>query len=286
MIPAELSFDGPGRRAFLIGVTFVIFVAMSLSMMQFLADRYFAAAAALVDDPMTEELDMIDVSDSSLSSYLKAIGALEKAAMLAPMDSEYARSLGDLYFRVAEWQETMLALGVGDRGRLSGVENPRAAAFWNVSRAASLDPANADHHLALGRLYAVSGMRDEALGELNRATQAYPINSTVRYSAAMQMLMIGLDRQAGEQARMIAQCDDSYRLDEDDPGTSQKRERRLPEYIHMLSNSYLYKAMEIVWRTSGRDSRAVLAIVPDNVDAREVGRLFSDAKALPIDSVH
>jgi tetratricopeptide (TPR) repeat protein len=272
------NLSGPGKRVFL-ALSFVIVVAAFVqAMFIFIADRYAGIAERVLDDPGTEEKDILDMAEQNIPAFNRALRALEQASALAPMNSDYPRSLSGLYVRLAVWQEAMQAMGAPVPDSLGPVDRLRDAALHSAKQASALDPSNADHLLALGQMYAAAGDREAALVQLTRAAGSYPVNGSIRYAAAMQMLLLGLDRQALEQARLLARYDDSYRLDDDDPVSVQIRERRPPGYEESLAKSYLYKAMEISWRASAKDPKTVNDIVPDNADAREAARLFFEQK--------
>ena len=281
-----LSFQGAGKKAFLTASLLVVLSAFVLSTMVFIADRYAVVADGILDDPQTEERDVIDISEENLPEYFKAIETIEKATILAPLNSAYPRTLKDLYSRINVWQETMQSIGVAPPEDQSLIGEHRDAVIRNAKKAVTTDPANADNLLALGQVYASADMREAVLEQLIKAINSYPINGAIRYAAAMQMLMMGMKIEAQEQARLLARTDDSYRVDDDDPRSLLMRERRPPGYVASLAKSYLYKAMEIMWRASSRDQKAVLAIVPDNIDAREVARLFFEQKGIDFDQVN
>ena len=283
MMAKGLSFQGTGKKAFLIASLLVAISAFALSTVALISDRLAVAAERILDDPGTEEKDVFDISELSIPAYREAIRTLEKARTLAPLNSDHALSLAALYSRINVWQETMQTMGAAVPDDLPPAKALRDAVFRNARKAVALDPANADHLLALGQMYAADGMREAAVEQLMKAINAYPVNGAIRYAAAMQMMMIGLREQAREQARLLAGIDDSYRLDDDDPASSLIRERKQPDYEARLAGSYLYRAMEITWRTSARDPRAVMATVPDTIDAREVARMFFEQKGIEVD---
>jgi len=269
-----LSFQGAGKKVFLTASLLVVLSAFVLSTMVFIADRYAVVADGILDDPQTEERDVIDISEESLPEYFKAIETIEKATILAPLNSAYPRTLKELYSRINVWQETMQSIGVAPPEDQSLIGEHRDAVIRNAKKAVTTDPANADYLLALGQVYASADMREAALEQLIKAINSYPINEPIRYAASMPMMMMGMQEQALEQARLLAGTDDSYRLPDDEQASSMIRERRPPGYEARLVNSYLYKAMEITWRISTKDPKAILEIVPENEDAQETARMF------------
>jgi tetratricopeptide (TPR) repeat protein len=278
MMVDQPSFQQTRNKAFLIVSLLLLIPAIVLSTMTLIADRYAYLAETMLDDHLTEDRDMMDISEQSIPAYRKAINTLERVRTLAPLNSDHARSLTDLFSSINVWQETMKTMGAMTQEGLPTDEEFRYAVLRNARKAVTLDPANADHYLALGRIYAADGMREAALEQLIKAINSYPVSGAIRYAATMQMLMMGMNEQAREQARLLARYDDSYRLDDDDPASNLMRERRPPGYEARLAGSYLYKAMEIIYRTSEQDPTAVMAIVPDNIDAREISRLFIEQK--------
>jgi tetratricopeptide (TPR) repeat protein len=280
MIVNHLSFQIARRKAFLIASLLVVIPAFALSTLALIADRYAYAAETMLDDTLTEERDVLDLSEESLPAYLKAIENLEMARALTPLNADHARALTDVYSSIKVWQEAMKTMGAEGLDGMPSGKDLHDAVFYNAKKAVMLDPSNADHLLLLGRMYAADGMREAALKQWIKAIESYPVNGAIRYAAALQMLMLGLHEQAREQARFLAGTDDSYRLDDDDPSANLIRERRPPGYEARLAGSYLYKAMEITWRTSGKDLKTTLEIVPDNFDAREAVRIFSENKGI------
>lgn len=274
MIVKHLSFHGTRNKAFLIASLLVVIPAFALSTLTLIAERYVAAVDEMLDDPLTEERDVLDIFEESLPAYLKAIEMLETTRTLAPLNSDYTRSLTDMYSNINVWQETMKTMGAASLDGMQSGKYLQDAAFYNAKKTIMLDPSNADHLLSLGRMYAVDGLREAALEQWIKAVNAYPINGAIRYAVAIQMLMTGMHEQAREQARFLAGIDDSYRLDDDDPAANLTRERRPPGYEARLAGSYLYKAMEIIWRTSAKDQKTVMAIVPENEEAQETVRIF------------
>lgn len=270
----------PGKKSVLALAILAVVASFLLSLSAFIADRYAVVAERLLDDPVTEEKDLLDISDQSIPVYNEALLALEIARIFAPLNSEYPRAQADLNARLGVWRETVIAMGSPLPGSLASNDRLHDAALQAAKEAVLSDPANADHYLALAQMYSATGDREAALASLMRAVESYPVNGSIRYAAAMQMLMMGLDQHAREQATLLAQNDDSYRLDDNDAKTVQIRELKTPWYEGRLLRSYLYKAMEMTWRTSDRDPKAVAAIVPDNADAREVVRIFFEQKGV------
>jgi hypothetical protein len=133
----------------------------------------------------------------------------------------------------------------------------------------------------MGQVYRErNGPFDKADREFQLAVGLHPINAELRYAVAMEYLLQSQREKTLDQAKMLARIDESYRMDDDDPGCILAREKRAPWYMSRLAGSYLFKSMEIAWRASGKDAAKVAAIVPDNVDAQETARLFFEFKGI------
>ena len=111
------------------------------------------------------------------------------------------------------------------------------------------------------------------------AAKASPENAAIRYSIALQYLMLGQKEKALEHAGILAKIDDQY-LTGSSTGKQLMAERRTSDYIKQMSATYLAKALEIAWRSSNRNINAVPAIVPDNEDAMTIFKLFREGKGV------
>jgi tetratricopeptide (TPR) repeat protein len=149
-------------------------------------------------------------------------------------------------------------------------------ALFHLKKAISLEPTNPDYHLALGKLYDAGGEPDQAEKELKKAAAAYPVNAPLRYSLAMHYLLTGRKGDALKQARILAKIDDGYILRKS-LQKSYVMERQSPGYLSLLSNSYLYSALEIAWRVS-RDTQVIRGIAPDTPEASQVVQLFMEKR--------
>jgi tetratricopeptide (TPR) repeat protein len=244
-----------------------------------LADYYYNRAAGILNDPATEFRDVVDISAETMPAYREAIAALEKASSLMPSRSIYYKALAELHVQLGKWSETMMDMNEplpgGAPSKAEAIEKARNC----LMAAVSLEPLNPDYHLALGQLYDMTGDFVSSEREYKAAVLAAPHNAALRYSVAMRYLLMGEKEKALEHARALAVMDDSYLI----PGTPRKQfmmERRTPEYLAILSGSYLYKSFEITWRASDKDVSMVNKTVPGNEDARDVLRLFVEWKGI------
>jgi tetratricopeptide (TPR) repeat protein len=257
-------------------------VLLALAMLSFpvrdlTADYCYRRIAVILDDEATEGRDVLPISEKTMPAYLEAIASLQTAAAIAPTRALYQGALADLYTRLGKWSETMQFF----KARLPvGAPTGRVAAdktLFHLRRAVTLEPTNPDYHLALGRLYDTDrGDPNLAAAELRKAVDAYPVNTPLRYSVAMQHLLSGRKGDALEQARLLAKLDDSYILRKPEYQTDMI-ERQTPGYLSMLAGSYLYSALEIAWRVS-KDPEVVKGIAPDTPDATRVVQLFLASK--------
>lgn len=244
-----------------------------------LADHYYARVSGILDDPATEGLDVKPLLPETLPDFLEAVRSLELAHRYSPHRALYPKALSELYSRLGRWAEAMELLGAP----LPPLAIPRGQAFDKtfsyLQKAISLEPANADFHLALGHHYDTV-VRDTARAEdeYQKAIAAFPVSVAVRSSVATRYLQTGRKGDALEQARMIAALDESYIL-EDRAEKNDIIQRRQNWYLQRLYNSYLFRALDIVWSITG-DPKVIAGITPNTPDAREVLRAFIEWKGI------
>jgi tetratricopeptide (TPR) repeat protein len=251
-------------------------VLLSFPVRDFMADGYYRKLETLLDDPATEGLDVVPISEKSMPAYLAAIDSLKKAASIAPSCSRYAAGLADLYQRIGNWTKIMTALNAPLPATIIPSDTAFREAFGHLRQAIALEPTQPDYHLALGMLYDQTGETEKAIAEIQKAAKAYPGNAPMRYAIAMHSLVYGRKGDALEQARVLAAIDDSYIL-KDSIQKADMLERQPPGYLTMIRNSYLYGALEIAWRICP-DPDVVRGIAPDTADATPVVQLFLDSK--------
>ena len=120
-------------------------------------------------------------------------------------------------------------------------------------------------------------------------TSAYAANAIPTAEFALAQILIALKRgwyfnrliqREGKYLpkEQVARIDESYLIPES-PWKSLAVERRAPQYLDVLRESYLFKALEIAWRAS-EDRGIVMSIVPDSADAEAVHSLFLEWKGL------
>jgi hypothetical protein len=267
------------RRFFLCAALFATALAAIHPCRNLLASYYYHRAAAVLDDPATGERDVVDISAETMPVYRESIGAILRAEALAPARSLYCKALADVYLRMGRWSAAMESVGLPlPAGAITGNDGCRQA-LADLRRAVALEPANPDLHLALARVYASEGERGPSERELQAAVQAAPVNSALRYEIAVHCLLRGEKNEALEHAQALAAFDDSYLL----PDSPRKRflmERRTPGYRALLAGSYLFKALEIGWRASGKNADIVRRMVPPGDEAQQVWQLFEEWKGL------
>jgi tetratricopeptide (TPR) repeat protein len=257
-------------------IVLMAFVALSFPIRDLTADYYYRQVPDILDDETTEGLDVMLISERTMPAYLAAIGALQKAAAIAPLRSLYQRAISDLYNRLGKWSEIMLSLNAPIPANAILPADASDKALYHLQRAVALEPAHPDIHLALGLLYDNRGEPGLASEELKKAANAYPVNAPLRYAIALHYLTSGRKGDALEQARVLAKIDDSYII-ADSVQKGYILERQPPGYIFMLTRSYLYGALEIAWRVSA-DPEVVKGIAPDTPDAAAVVHLFVNSK--------
>lgn len=263
----------------ILSIVLITIILLSFPARALMADYYYSRGYRILDDSSTEHRDVKAVSGDTMASYKEAIKSLNKAAAIVPSKSAYYKALSDIYAKLGRWAENMDAVNEPlPADALSGKEAFQAAIKY-LNKAVSLEPANPDYHFALGRLYdATAGNRPYSDNEFQRALKAYPVNAPLRYAVARHYLLTGKNGEALEQARILARIDGSY-IAPDSIAKKLMSERRTPDYLSRLYNSYLFGALEIAWRVSG-DADVVKGMAPDNPDAREVVRLFLEWKGI------
>ncbi len=272
-----MQLRGTRKNVFVLGAALVTLFCAVYTVTAFVADRYAVYAERLLDDPATEGLDIVDLSEDTMPAYRAAIDAYESAARFAPLHAGYRGALADLYSRIDVWSETMRLVGtvpaeIADRGGTA-----RQAARRAMREALVRDPVNVDLYIASGHHMMARGEKAEARQHLLKAAEYYPVNSPTRLAVAMGLLTMGYRDDALEQTSLLARNDDSYIM-LDSAHREIMAERRTADYLELLRQSYLLKALELAVRITGRDSGYVKSIVPDNSDAREVYRLFLEGR--------
>lgn len=245
------------------------------------AAYYHGRISGILDDKTTEYLDVKGISESTLPDYTEAISSLQKAVALDPSNSIHHKALSDLYSKLGRWAETMGSLNQPLPSGALSKDDAFKNALNHLRRAVSLEPANPDYRLALGQLYStVSADPLRANREFAKAIEAFPVNVPLRFSAAMYYLLSGNKEDALAQAQTLARLDDSYIV----PQSFRKDHmvgRRSKEYMSVLYESYLFKALEIAWRAS-QDPRIIEEMAPANADAKAVSEAFMEWKGLDL----
>ncbi len=243
------------------------------------AEYCYARFEQVLDDPDTEELDVIAISAESMPAYREALRLLDDAILLRPTNADYRRALVDIYVKIGTWTAVMESM---DSRLPHGWMNSADAydrAERHLREAVSLDPTCSEYHITRAQLYEKRGEKGLFEKEVALAVDSAPRNVAIRYAAARMYLLSGNKMRAFEEAKQLAGIDDSY-LSDDTSENIMAREHRLPEYVSRLSETYLFQALEIAWRATGKDVFAVNSVVPDNRDAHEVLQLFWEMKGI------
>ena len=266
------------RRPVLVAVA-VVCLLLYLPMRDLIADYYFLRVPGILDDTSTEYLVAKPISAETLPDYIEAIGSLKTAIRLSPERSIFFHSMADLYTRIGTWSRNMKTMRTDTPTGLPAGEEAFAMAMSNLKQAIALEPTNPDYHLALGLLYGdVLGDPAASEAELKRALDAFPANPALRYAVAKYYLRTGMTGNALEQARLLANIDESYIL----PDTTQNKlmiEQRTNDYIGVLYNSYLFAAFDIAWLAS-KDPEVVKGIAPDTPEAKRVLQAYIEWRGI------
>lgn len=262
-----------------VAVVFFIGILLSFPVRNLVADYYYNRVVDILDDKSTEYLDIKTISGDSIADYKDAMRSIEKAVVFVPSKSIYYKSLSDVYVKFGMWAESMTFMKEPLPTNAVAAKDAFENAIKYLTKAISIEPANPDYHLALAQLYAATNAIDTLIEkEFARVINASPVNVPLRYAIAKHYLLAGKNREALEHVRILASIDDSYIM----PESIQKRlmaERMTPAYLSLLSESYLFKSLEIAWMVS-KNPEVVKGIVPDNLDAREVIQLFLEWKGI------
>ncbi len=266
------------RLPVLIAIT-VVCLLLYLPMRDLIADHYFRKVPGILEDKSTEYLVAQPISAETLPDYIKAIGSLNTAIRLSPDRSIFLHTRADLYTRLGTWSRSMKEMKIDTPPGMPAAEDAFAMAISNLKQAIALEPTNPDYHLALGLLYGdVPGDPAGTEAELNRALDAFPSNPGIRYAVAKYYLGAGMKGNALEQARLLANIDESYIL----PDTTENRlmiRQRTDDYLRVLYNSYLFSALDIAWLAS-KDPSVVKGIAPDTPDAKRVVQAYIEWRGI------
>lgn len=269
-----------GRAKYVIlAVAMAVLLLLSLqSARTLLAAYYYGRVPAVLDDRSSpDNITVSELSGESLPAYRETMRIIERASSIDPARSLYPKALADLNARIGNWVETMELLKAELPREAGTSKDTIASATASIRQAVRKHPTNPDSHLVYGHLARESNDTELARSEYEKAVKAYPWNSPLRYAVIMEYLAAGMAQEARVQAVELARVDDSYRLSEQEMKRG-ARETRALGYLSKLYDSYLFKALEIVWRTSGNDVQSVVRATPAGNEARDTVQLFLASK--------
>jgi tetratricopeptide (TPR) repeat protein len=280
MLDGTLHISGRTRTLSQYVALAVLFLLSVLSVRTFLGAYHYGRVPGILDDRSSEEsVTVMDLSEEAVPVYQDVVRTLDRAKGSDPSRALYWTALSDIYTRLGSWSETMELLKTSISERAPLQKESYELAVVNIREAIRRQPTNPDNHLAYGHLSRETKNIDEARSEYAKAVNAYPQNSTLRYAVTMEYLAAGMHEDALKQAKELARIDDSYRMPETDK-KQLAREQRTPAYLNRLSGSYLFKAFEVMWRTSNKDVNMLRKSVPDNDEARELVQFFLESKGI------
>lgn len=269
------SYELNGREPIIVAVSTLILMLTLLyqPVAFFIAELRFSSIETILDNKTTEVLDTKNITTRAMPDYLKAVEMLKRASALEPSRAQYHRSLGDYYMKLGKWAQGKEQIGLPlPQGALSS-KDAYESAMAELKQAIELEPADPDHHLAMGTL--LDAMKaDPALSEkeYERAAQAFPVNAPLRYAIIQQYVNTGRSGAALEHTRILALIDDTYKLS-DKVDKKEILETRPRYYLTKISKSFLFYALEIAWSVS-KDVQVVKGIVPENDEAKVVSEYF------------
>lgn len=234
-------------------------------------------AGRIIDDPATEELDLVPLAPDTLASYRAALGAFGTAAWASPLHAGYRRSMAGLHSRIGIWHDTLREMRA-DLSPEGGSVDDHAAAFVRLREAVRRDPSDPEYRLAMAQLLVAQGRHEEARTWLSAAVAAYPVNAQLRYAAASLALSAGWRDDARNQALQLVMLDDSYWLSDEDPSSVLMREQRSAAYMDKLSHSYFTGALEVLWRVGAFDEPLIRSTMPLRPEAEDAVQLFLKSK--------
>ncbi len=276
-----VSLESRLSRVVVVGVIVAAALLLIHPVSSLVAFISYQRATSLVDDASTERIDLKPITRESLDDYGEAIRLLEFSERLAPnARKDYAFEAYRLQHKLARWKGLLKGLGDEPGGLVLDVEGAYADAERLLKMVIDSEPLNSDARIALARLYYERAGRPNFDEEraLDLALKSYPINVPLRHRVAMHYLLSGREGAALEQARIIAETDDTfsrYKLS----SRSDFSGNWLAVRRGALYRSYLFGALEIAWRVS-HDPVVVRGILPGGDDAEDVFDIFVEWRGL------
>jgi len=278
MQDGAIHITGKARTLSLSMALTLLLLLSVLSVRTFLGAYHYGKVPGILDDRSSEEsVTVMDVSEETVPAYQDAIRMLGRAQGYDPSRALYRKALADIYARLGGWSKTMELLDAPLPGGSLSSDEAFEHVTTNIREAIRRQPTNPDNHLAYGHISWETNKVAIAGSEYKKTVNAYPWNSSLRYAVVMEYFASGMQEDAQEQARELAGIDDSYKMTESVTMQSAV-ERRTPYYLRKLSGSYLFKAFEVIWRTSNKDVTMLQGIVPDNDEARDAFEIFLESK--------
>jgi tetratricopeptide (TPR) repeat protein len=278
MYDGSLHISGRARKISLFMALTSLSILFVLSARTIIGTYYHNKIQGILDDRSSEEnITLKDLSEDTVPAYLEAIGILERTIYFDPSRALYRKALSDIYDRIGSWSENMELMNAPLPAGAPVSKETSEHAIASIREAITRQPTNPDNHLAYGHLLLKINKIDDARSEYGKSVNAYPNNSALRYAVALEYLAGVMNADAMMQAKELAWIDDSYmtmNADKKQP----IHEQRATSYLNRLYGSYLFKAFEIVWRTSGSNMDVVRSIVPNNNGALDAFELFAESK--------
>lgn len=218
-------------------------------------------------------------SATECEGYREMLSLFERALKADPGQSRYASAIADIYRKIGTCSRVYNIMD-GKFALTAALEREAMnAALAYLEKARKDEPLNAYNHLLLGAIHLERREKEGADRHFKRAMSIWPHNAGLRYAISREYLLAMDFTRAFEESRAAAAVDDSYYLPRR-MGTELTRMPMSDERRMHMQKSYLFSLLEIAWRASGRDRSAVESILPQNEEAREVGRIFFEAKGM------
>ena len=224
-------------------------------------------AYSVLNEGTSERYLRKEMAEENRGAYDAAIRHLSTAQRYDPLNASYPAALAELVGTIGRYGQVLLILNVQSSDDDVDYLAAMRQSIAYMRNATSRNPLDPHYHLFLGTLLMDQGDLYGGKKELDKTVFCAPHNAVVRYALSIEFLKSGLKDDAMGHAAVLARIDDTYR-------TFGER---------FYTSSYLYRALEIIWRATNGNIDSVLSNVPENEDGKRVGELFLLSKDLEME---